>query len=325
LTKGSGPKGIVTTADGRPVEGAQVAMLGLGYLSLGKASFKTRGEDDQLIATTDTQGRFALAALLASPTLVAVHPLGYGEIAADELAASEKIVLQPWGRIEGVLKFGSHPAVDEEVMVTQETSGRGGLYLDFEDFRTRTDDQGRFTLSHVPPGERQLVRLIPRGDRSWAHSHNQRITVKSGETTQIAYGGTGRAIVGKVVLSSPGREVDWNQGYSSLSTRLPGQSRAFNSQEAWREWYASPEVKAARENARHYAVSISPDGVFRIEDIPAGTYDLRIDVREPGGNRPGMGESIGSLSQEVVVPEMPGGRSDEPLDLGELKLPVRGS
>jgi hypothetical protein len=300
-----------------------VALLGVGYVTLAKAEFRTRGDGDQVIARTDAQGRFSLPALSASPRLVAVHSLGYVEVTSDELTASGKMVLQPWGRIQGVLKFGTKPAADQEVMVTQRSFEPGDLSFDFEAYKTRTDDQGRFTVSYVPPGERQLVRLIPRGDRSWTHSHGQRITVKPGETTEVAYGGAGRPVVGKLVLSSPGREVDWNQGFSSLSTMFPQPPTKTRSQEEARAWYNSPEVKAALENARHYALSMSPDGSFRIEDVPAGTYDLRINLSEPGGGQPGMGEPIGSLSKEVIVPEMPGGRSDEPLDLGELTLQVR--
>src|SRR5206468_1049831 len=104
LKKGSGPKGVVQTADGQPVEGAQVAAVGVGYLSLGKAEFKNRNGNDPVVVTTDREGRFSLPALLAAPTIVAVHEKGYREISADELSNSERLTLQPWGRIEGFLK-----------------------------------------------------------------------------------------------------------------------------------------------------------------------------------------------------------------------------
>jgi hypothetical protein len=55
--------------------------------------------------------------------------------------------------------------------------------------------------------------------------------------------------------------------------------------------------------------------------VEAGTYDLRIVVRE---GRAGLlgGEALATARREVVVPEMTGGRSDDPLDLGEIPRKV---
>jgi thiol-disulfide isomerase/thioredoxin len=57
--------------------------------------------------------------------------------------------------------------------------------------------------------------------------------------------------------------------------------------------------------------------------VEAGTYDLHITVTEPplDPHTVGTGDSeLGSARQDVVVPEMPDGRSDEPLDLGVIPL-----
>jgi hypothetical protein len=318
LTKGSGPQGVVVSPDGQPVAGAQVAIMGLGYLTLGKAAFNRPA--DALLAKTDTQGRFSLPAALPSATLVAVHEQGFAELKAEELAASGKIALRPWGRVEGVMKFGNRLATNEQIMLVPKVFGRNDLNYDSETFKRNTDDQGRFAFEYVPPGTRQLVCLIPMGSRSWMHSNPQVIEVKAGEVTHVTYGGMGRAVIGKVVLSDPGRNLDWNQGYHSLYTRWPQPPKELNTPEERRAWSNSPEMKAARENARYYRPRFAADGSFRVEDVAAGAYDLQFNFTEPQGDTPGMGRPIGSLTKEVVVPEMPGGRSDEPLDLGELKL-----
>jgi peroxiredoxin len=324
LKKGSGPTGVVISSEGKPVEGVQVAMLGMGYLSLGKAKLNAHG-GDAAIATTDAQGRFALPAYLPNPTLVAVHELGFAEEKAEELAVSGKIQLQPWGSINGVMKRGKALATNESIMVTVRSFGRGGLNLDFEQFKTQTDEQGRFAFTHVPPGERQLVRLIPMGERrGWRHSHQQPVLVEAGVVTRVTYGGTGRAVTGKVALSDPKQIIDWAQGHHSLSTKWPQPPRPFTRPEEWREWNTSPEVKAARARHRSYAPQFAANGAFRIDDVPAGEYQLQLMFTEPeAAGNPGMGRPIGSISKEVVVPEMPEGRSDEPLDLGELKLQLR--
>ena len=132
--------------------------------------------------TTDADGRFSLPAALPSPTVVAVHEQGYAEIAADKLASAGKVVLQPWGRVEGILKNGTRPGTNEEVMIAPKQTGPGGINYDFEFFKTRTDDGGHFSLDYVPPGPRQLVRIVPMGQmRGWMWSQIQPIEVKAGE------------------------------------------------------------------------------------------------------------------------------------------------
>lgn len=319
LTKGSGPQGVVVSPEGQPVAGAQVAMLGLGYLSLGKATFRNFSPG-AFMAKTDGQGRFSLPAALASPTLVVVHEQGFAETKAEELAASGKITLRPWGRLEGVMKFGNRLATNEQIMLAPKAFGRNDLNYDWDTFKRDTDDQGRFAFEYVPPGTRQLICLVPTGSRGWSQSHAQPIEVKAGEVTRVTYGGMGRAVIGKVVLSDPSQKLDWNQGYHNLCTKWPQPPKELNTPEERRAWNSSPEMKAAREKARYYHPRFAADGSFRVEDVAAGTYDLQLNFTEPQGDSPGMGRPLGSLTKEVAVPEMPGGRSDEPLDLGELKL-----
>jgi hypothetical protein len=88
-------------------------------------------------------------------------------------------------------------------------------------------------------------------------------------------------------------------------------------------WNRSPEGTAYRRAQRSYGVKLEPDGSFRVEDEEAGIYDLLISVseqpRDPHTVRFGD-DRLGSARQEVVVPEMPAGRSDEPLNLGAIPL-----
>jgi hypothetical protein len=47
-------------------------------------------------------------------------------------------------------------------------------------------------------------------------------------------------------------------------------------------------------------------------------------LREAGGDRnPFSAPVIASLQKEIEVPEAPGGRSDEPMDLGTIELEAR--
>lgn len=318
LKKGNGPAGIVQTPDGQPVANADVAISGIGYLSLMKTSFRDLNRADTVSAKTDAEGHFVLPAVLPSPTIIAVHERGYAEVSGDQLAKSATVVLQPWGRIEGTLMNGTKPGSNQAVMVAPKQTGPGGLNYDFDSYRTETDEQGHFTFTNVPPGTRQLVRIISRGGGSWSWSHIEPITVKAGEVTRVIYGGHGRPVIGKVVSSDPARKVEWQSGYHNLATQMPRPPSGLGA--LIRAWAQGPEVKAARQTYRYYAVQFAEDGTFRIEDIPPGSYRLSCNFSEGGqmGGRP-----IGSLNKDVVVPEMPNGPTDEPLDLGQLTLELR--
>ena len=67
------------------------------------------------------------------------------------------------------------------------------------------------------------------------------------------------------------------------------------------------------------------DGSFRVDDVPAGAY--RCTTYFSGLGRPqyasASGQRIAELQHFFTVPEIPGGRSDEPLDLGTINLRLR--
>ena len=75
-------------------------------------------------------------------------------------------------------------------------------------------------------------------------------------------------------------------------------------------------MKKAREPERTYGAKVEPDGSFRLEDVVPGSYRFSYRL----GGRSVAVQAIASV--EVVVGEIPGGRSDEPLDLGVIELKV---
>jgi hypothetical protein len=326
LKRGDGFDGTVKLPDGKPAAGVQVALLTGEYTMLKNTQLSGVGPNRVLknIVRTDAGGKFALPAAYGTE-IVAVNPQGYAEAKLDEFSGSFALTLQPWGRIEGTVRNGRQPAANQWVMVTAaQAGGNMQLQYDFESYRTLTDDRGRFVLTNVPPGKRLLVRLYSMAsNRGWSWSHIQPLEVKSGEVTHAEYGGGGQAIVGKVAPSDSARIVDWNFGFHNFGTRMPKPAAPFKTAEEAEAWNNSPEVKQASAHHRYYAVQFNADGAFRIEDVPPGKYDLRLQFNEPGPQNFMPGPLIGSLTREVEVPEMPNGLVDEPLDLGKLDLVVR--
>jgi hypothetical protein len=79
----------------------------------------------------------------------------------------------------------------------------------------------------------------------------------------------------------------------------------------------------AMAEMRSYPFAVNPDGSFRVDDVPAGDYQITIGIQH---NNPqgGYGEQLGAGRAEFTVPEMPGGRSDEPLQLDPINVITLG-
>ncbi|HUK83984.1 MAG TPA: hypothetical protein VLZ12_15280 [Verrucomicrobiae bacterium] len=93
-----------------------------------------------------------------------------------------------------------------------------------------------------------------------------------------------------------------------------------------RAWSASvsDELTAYRrgiETMVSYPFAVGPDGSFRVEDVPPGDYQLDIKTSELRTNGTAVVlQPISLFIHEFIVPDLPDGRSDEPLDLGELEI-----
>jgi peroxiredoxin len=124
--------------------------------------------------------------------------------------------------------------------------------------------------------------------------------------------------------------VDWDYSSGGINAQLPPvplpedfeQRTPQQQAEWWRSWRRSEAGIARLRAERHHLVLPGPEGTFRVEDVRAGRYELEVDLYEPPppGLPLGRGPAVGSVSHAFEVPPMPGGRSDEPLDLGELEL-----
>ena len=75
---------------------------------------------------------------------------------------------------------------------------------------------------------------------------------------------------------------------------------------------------------RNYGAVFAADGSFRIDDVPAGDYTLKISLLDlPNTNFDNLRENpkiIGSLEMDVTVPVTNGDEAEPPVDLGILRL-----
>ena len=100
---------------------------------------------------------------------------------------------------------------------------------------------------------------------------------------ELQLGGTGRAIVGRVKLAEvlPEIELAEIQGrlvYLPPEPRFPDGFRDWSPAggQRWKQFYKTEDGKRYNRLTTAYAVKINNDGSFRIEDVPAGRYQLNL-------------------------------------------------
>ncbi len=316
--------GVVRTPDGTPAAGAQV-VLGEGkrpldlYLRNGSAR-EGRGV---VVVRAGRDGRFTLPPQRGRFMLVVLHDSGIAEVRSEALAASPAITLRPWGRVEGTLRIGREPGRRQTIYLNvpwdPHEVEEGVAYRLLQ---TETDDAGRFVIAHAPSGEGRVARRVEIGSGTYTESHHRIINIVSGKTTSVEIGGTGRPVTGRLVLPP-----DLGLTFKDLETRAYiSTDRASRPRPAGDEALDDDERRRRAKARRHQAsanfpVVVGDDGTLRVDDVPAGRYLLTVVDAYPRGDRPTNWQ--GGAAKMFEIPEIPGGRSDEPFDLGTIKLELR--
>ena len=118
--------------------------------------------------------------------LGAVQPsFGYGEIDDWNFQRSKKLIVQPWGHVEGTLQIGAQPLAGVQISLGEEAPIASQTWIRKSQLAT-TDGAGHFRFAKVPPGKQQLWRQ--RGNRFVESAH---VDVLSGETTKVRLVETG--------------------------------------------------------------------------------------------------------------------------------------
>ena len=271
------------------------------------------GLNDQRVVKTRADGRFTLPPGEPPYTIVVVHDRGHAELTVKARpAVPPQLTIEPWGRVEGTLRIGRQPAPGQKLCLAHE-SRRDPAGVVYRSGFATTGAEGRFEFNRVVPGEVRISRLIEWKDRdigSPGGSPSAVVHVAPAATVRLTLGGTGRPVVGKAALPAGfAARANWLFGFCylirrPLATGPPAPSGAGS-------------LRAADTN---FTFKVEHDGSFRIEDVEAGSYDLVIEVNKRPRDSGGLGhEVLATCRREVVVPVMPEGRSDEPLQLGESR------
>jgi beta-lactamase regulating signal transducer with metallopeptidase domain/uncharacterized GH25 family protein/thiol-disulfide isomerase/thioredoxin len=302
--------GRVLDANGKPVENAMV--LQASPTEVPDISNGIPESYDSRPILTDAQGNFQLRAT-TEPVLVRVyHDLGFAEkaLTPDEAEAGT-IKLDPWATVSGRLMQAGRAVADQSIYF-RPLVNRGLTEARFQDsFYAATDKDGSFQFDRVPPIRGTLSAYLgPWQDSPLSSSEAVSLELRPGEHREVALGGEGAIIHGRVVAtgrSNEGLSKQWSLNY--LVSRSPGvaypeeaQPLSFdpngNLQPAW---LRQPDFQEWVATRRNYFVKLSEEGRLQIHGVKPGEYDLVIQLYEqPAGC---LVETIGEKVVPVTVTE----------------------
>jgi hypothetical protein len=208
----------------------------------------------------------------------------------------------------------------------------------FQGYSTTTDVQGRFVIERVMDGEASFTWSSGQRPAPAISSAGPAAGIRAGETLHVELGGQGRPLIGRVVLSTAGGAKDGDaiapinpanaQGWIETKPAempIPAEFASWDTakRRAYKiKWYRTEAGKIYMRNRRFHSFPVGPDGRFRIEDAVPGSYHLSVDASSsPGLTHPlTRNRQTGSIERDVEVAAIPGGHTDEPMDLGTIPL-----
>lgn len=323
-------RGRVTRADGSPIAGARVVPLAdAGQLHFVNGVLSERSTWPGV--KTDADGVFSVTKPSRGSMLLVSHAEGWAEAAPSQLTAGEAITLEPWGRVEGVYLAGTKPLAGRRIDIDLYGQSSTGPGESIHTYSTTTDGFGRFTFDRVRPGQHDILGVVVfpfDGGHSRMTERSTGIRVKSGETTNVQLGGVGRAVIGRVTMSSEtAKMIDWSRVNVDLTQIVPRPPRATPTPKpgllGWLGLKPQPTPTPAPKTPKprqYTSATTSGKPEFRIEDVEEGHYRLYVRLAGADINGRGLVDTVAQAQIEVRVPAMPTGRSDEPLDVGAIEV-----
>ena len=152
--------------------------------------------------------------------------------------------------------------------------------------------------------------------------------VPAGGVAEVTLATTGRALVGRFELARPASGYNWRDDMQKLEEMRPDLPLVKHGQPGQTPEFVKQMRTHSRREAqiRKFFPDIQPDGGFRLDDVPAGTYRLQLRVSVPptdpdDENQRFFRHELGKLEVPVIVP--PGDFNDPPVDLGAITIPVK--
>ena len=284
--------------------------------------------------TTDTDGNFIFPPQKRNYLLIVNCLQGFAEVPAASLgAAPVQIALQPWCQVDVNIKLPTPPGITYSVGANP-FQNRAFPSVNFSCGFFQTSP-GHFTCSDIPGVGGLQVYAGRYKDGKAARNFFYRTTVlflQPGQHAKVDFGGTGRPVVGKIVLPANLKSRPAPSRYVKARLVLPTipyPQRWFHLNHAGKinwlvQWFRTPAGHIYQTAAlSSFSAKIHGNGSFRMAAIPPGNYHLQYlsaGLRQgQNANWPAPLAATAFLDEPFTIPNPPRGFSGEAVDLGKLK------
>ncbi|MGA2281739.1 MAG: sigma-70 family RNA polymerase sigma factor [Verrucomicrobiota bacterium] len=320
----------VNKPDGQPASDADVGLVSPGaHLWLTQGGFNRQNvQSGGSLLRTKADGTFELPPDDSITRVMVASPDGYAEAVPTALSANPVLQLQPWGQLQVACFSGGKPAVGREYELELGGGSPDTVSFDFGMTRVKTDERGQFSVSQLPPGKHQLVRLIlvkvtGSGSQGRMQGDKTPFEIRPGETTTLNLGTSTYTVTGRLQWP-PGvqRQSQWHIDVS-LYTPMPAMSpEVMTNAAALAAFLQTDEFKAAQQNMHSYQATINDDDTVLADEVPAGDYMFGVAVFEvlPGNSSGGTVSRFKNFFQSTVKLTIPANPPSGNLDAGVIEL-----
>jgi len=190
-----------------------------------------------------------------------------------------------------------------------------GVILDWNDYKSTTDEQGAFAFRRVPPGTITIGRPVPITANSSETTYDKEVNVEPGKTTQVEIGDSGASVRGRARLETPPSDSGDVIIIARLNQQLPFPTGM--SHEELQAYLESPERSRQMAALRHYVAKGNSDGSFVFDSVAPGDYSISVNASRTGES-PGTGLPFAAGRATVTVPD--GAGPDTTINLDEIVL-----
>lgn len=298
LQPGGPVEGQVLFGNGQPAPGTELAFgTQTVRAHMEKPGVFAKSHEPNLAARaiTTADGSFNLGdAPFNANRVLAIHEQGWASVSLDTLP-SDPIVLQQWGRVEGVTRISARPGETLQISIKSHGSSPDAMSYNFY---ADPDANGRFAFDKIPAGLAQVA-LMHRGNNIGVWSHPKEIFVRAGATTNIVLGDSGVRITGRIQLPKPRNDIDWSRSAQHLSLKEPPQHGYMD---------IAPQS---------YGFFCDADGYFVIDAVLPGEYRLMLTLNSKHDTVDNISnvreQTLGRLTKEITI-------GPDNLDLGTITL-----
>jgi len=333
LSKSQRLIGNIFDPDGNPANKAEIGWVGPGKKAFIKNGKFNRGgftHQAETIVTSGKTGHFSMNPEREDALIVVMHERGYSQIKSTDFQQNGKIKLSPWSKIEVTFDHSESEKKSEirimELTTRDSVDTTPRIYWMFDSLTTTKDS---LTVEHIPAIPLHIAKNLR------YELHNAKFfEARPGETHKIDLRQKGNTAKGKIRLSdSPLHDFVNPRQTHVVAFRINGEStlpeKFKNLSRSSFSWLLQDQVSvypASKTYQSRFIPTIDSQGNFSFDKIPAGEYELVINLHDPLGQNVSCGRGVlrSAAVIKFTIEKQQSTTQIPPIDLKSLIYPGSG-